>query len=296
MCVVLHRRVYKDTASATTLVSVWNTRVFRTALMALAEPWTLWRGIRRHPSRRIHTLQRLLYHASYSCDTSRCILHSPLPRQASFTLRLACGDVYVPSERHVCYTLRRACSYAVTIYTTPGDVYAILRPITTCRTLIYVQLWDFVTYCNTVFASDTLLAVSFALPLLYFTCLKYTVQSSHSLVLCPQSSTFCVDPSSACDASSSSSASASSPSSPSYPSTSQVPRSNLSSSVAARRHRLAVGMASLPHLHLRNPCCHLASRNAVRHPCNCCLSRCSGQCFRSHLPQAPLQRSNSQEE
>jgi len=83
----------------------------------------------------------------------------------------------------------------------------------------------FVTYCNRVFASDTSLAVAFALPLLYFTCLKYTVQSSHSLVLCPQSSTFCVDPSSACDATSSSSASLSSL--PSSPSTSLVPRSNL---------------------------------------------------------------------
>jgi len=82
-----------------------------------------------------------------------------------------------------------------------------------------------VTYCNTVFASDTSLAVAFGSPLSYFTYLKYTVQSSHSLVRCPQSSTFCVDPSSACDASSSSSGS--SPSSPSHPSTSLVPRSNL---------------------------------------------------------------------
>jgi len=65
-------------------------------------------------------------------------------------------------------------------------------------------------------------------------------------LLCPRSSRFCVDPSSACDASSSSSApaSASSPSSPSYPSTSLVPKSNLSSSVAGRRRRLAVRMAS----------------------------------------------------
>jgi hypothetical protein len=36
--------------SATTLVSVWNTRVFRTALTALAEPRTLWQRIRRDPS------------------------------------------------------------------------------------------------------------------------------------------------------------------------------------------------------------------------------------------------------
>jgi len=86
---------------------------------------------------------------------------------------------------------------------------------------------NFVTYPNTVFASDRSLAVAFASPLSYFTGMKYTVQSSHSLVLCPQSSTFCVDPSLACDAYSSSSASASSPWSHSYPSTSLVSRSIL---------------------------------------------------------------------
>jgi len=88
-----------------------------------------------------------------------------------------------------------------------------------------VKLRDFVTYCNTVFASDTSLAVAFALLLSYITYLKYSVQSSQYLVLCPQSSTFCVDPSSACDAASISFTS--SPSSPSYQSTSLVPRSNL---------------------------------------------------------------------
>jgi len=97
-----------------------------------------------------------------------------------------------------------------------------------CRTRpIYVLRWDFVTYCNTVLASDTSLGVAFALPLSYFTGLKFTVQSSHSLVLCPQSFTFWVDPSSAGDAYASSSASASSPCSHSSPSTSLVLRSIL---------------------------------------------------------------------
>jgi len=32
-----------------------------------------------------------------------------------------CGDVYAPSEWHVCYTVRRGCSYAEGVYTTPGD-------------------------------------------------------------------------------------------------------------------------------------------------------------------------------
>jgi len=34
---------------------------------------------------------------------------------------LLCGDVFASSERHVCYTLRRGCSYAEAVYTTPGD-------------------------------------------------------------------------------------------------------------------------------------------------------------------------------
>jgi hypothetical protein len=89
-------------------------------------------------SRCIPPLRRLLYDASYSGNASRCILRSPLQRQASFTLRPECGDVHVPSERHVCYTLRRGCSYAVAVYTSPGDVYTFLQPIATCRTLIYV--------------------------------------------------------------------------------------------------------------------------------------------------------------
>jgi len=34
---------------------------------------------------------------------------------------LLCGYVYTSSERHVCYTLPRGCSYAEAVYTTPGD-------------------------------------------------------------------------------------------------------------------------------------------------------------------------------
>ena len=112
--------------------------------------WRLWRNLvlsdgesnaTRCPSdgsRCMPPLRWLLCHAFYSCDALRCILLLSLRGQASFTLRLDCGDIYAPSERHVCYTLRRGCSYAVAVYTKPGDVYAFLRPIATCRTLIYV--------------------------------------------------------------------------------------------------------------------------------------------------------------
>ena len=53
-------------------------------------------------------------------DGPHCVL-------ISGTLRPKCGDVYAPSEWHVCCTVRRGSSYAVAVYTMPGDVYAILR-------------------------------------------------------------------------------------------------------------------------------------------------------------------------
>ena len=50
------------------------------------------------------------------------------------------GDEYAPSERHVCSTPRRGSSYAEAMETTPGDVYAFLRPSATlylCAIAIY---------------------------------------------------------------------------------------------------------------------------------------------------------------
>jgi len=53
------------TTSATTLVSVRNTQVFRTALTALTEPHTLWRRISRYPSRRrrvaLHSISKMYF-------------------------------------------------------------------------------------------------------------------------------------------------------------------------------------------------------------------------------------------
>jgi len=37
------------------------------------------------------------------------------------------GDIYASSERHLCDTLPRGCSYAEAPYTTPGDVYAFFQ-------------------------------------------------------------------------------------------------------------------------------------------------------------------------
>jgi hypothetical protein len=112
--------------------------------------WRLWRigapydresDATCHPSdasRCIIPVWRLWYHSSYSGNASRCILRSHLQHKASFSLRPECVDLYAPLEWHGCYTLPRGCSYAVAVYPTPGDVYAFLRPIATCRTVIYV--------------------------------------------------------------------------------------------------------------------------------------------------------------
>jgi len=43
-------------------------------------------------------------------------------RRVAYLPPLLCGDICAPSEGHVCYTLRRGCSYAEAVYTTPGDV------------------------------------------------------------------------------------------------------------------------------------------------------------------------------
>lgn len=96
----------RQVTSATALVPVRITRVIRTALTALVESRTL--------------LGEL--HSSHAILTS-C------------TLRLACCDVYTPSQQHVRYTLHRGCSNAVAVQTTPDDGNALLRPIATCPTL-----------------------------------------------------------------------------------------------------------------------------------------------------------------
>jgi len=55
---------------------------------------------------------------------------------------LLCGDIYASSERHMCYTLRRGCSYAEALYTMPGDVYAFLRPSATFYLSAYCYISD----------------------------------------------------------------------------------------------------------------------------------------------------------
>jgi len=183
--------------SAMTPVCFRNARVFRMALMALMDPRTLWPIITRFPSprRRVMLLRCLVYFV---------VNYTHHQEDPCVTILAGSAVMLKPYTQHlgICMPF----SSRVPHFTCPLLLYI------GCRTIpIYVQFWDVVTYHNTVFASDTSLAVAFASPLSYFTNLKYTVQSSQSLVLCTQSSTFCVDPSSACDTSSSSSAPSSSP-------------------------------------------------------------------------------------
>ena len=86
---------YEKYTSATTLISVWNTRVFRMALTALTEPRTLWRRITRYTSHRrrvaLHTY--LLYFAvtymHHQNDTGVTLFAGAAAMQKPFTQRLA---------------------------------------------------------------------------------------------------------------------------------------------------------------------------------------------------------------
>ena len=75
---------------------------------------------------------------------------------------LLCGDVYAPSERHVCYTLRSGWSSAEAVYTTPGDVQRLamfnswqclcLSPAAASLGVLLVRLEIIAsTYCSTIF-------------------------------------------------------------------------------------------------------------------------------------------------
>jgi len=78
-------------ASATTLVSVWNTRVFRTALTAQTEPLTLWRRITCYPSpRRRVALHSYMHYFAPGIRTIRTthVLHS------SQGLQLCCSRLH----------------------------------------------------------------------------------------------------------------------------------------------------------------------------------------------------------
>jgi hypothetical protein len=98
-------------ASATTLFSVWNTWVFRTALTALTEPCTLWLRITRFPwPRRLVMLHTYLQYYAPGIRTIRTtpVLHS------SQGLQLCCSRLHnawrclclSPADSHIlpcCY-------------------------------------------------------------------------------------------------------------------------------------------------------------------------------------------------
>jgi len=203
--------------SATTLLSIRNTRVCRTALTAPTEPHTLWWRITCLPSPRwrvsLHTYLLYFTPGMWWCIhpiRRTCVLHSLQ------WLQLCCSSLHNDWR---CLCLSKAKRHILPLH------YCYISNATLSP--YRFSCGDVVTYYNTVFSLDTLLAIAFASPSSYFTDLKYTVKSSPSLVLCPQTSTFCIDPSPGCDASSTPSASASAPFLPTYPLTSLIPSSNL---------------------------------------------------------------------
>jgi len=59
---------------------------------------------------------------SYTVTRNYTLPVAQAMHRIAYVPRVLCGDIYAPSEGHLCYTLRRGCSYAEAVYTTPGDV------------------------------------------------------------------------------------------------------------------------------------------------------------------------------
>ena len=58
---------------------------------------------------------------SYAVTENYTLPVAQATARVAYVPPLLCGGVYASSERHVCYTLRRGCSYAEAVYTTPGN-------------------------------------------------------------------------------------------------------------------------------------------------------------------------------
>jgi len=266
--------------------------------------------------------------------------------------------VYVPSERHVCYTHHRGCSHAVAIHTTPGDVYAFLRPIATfylsaiaiiyrmphsphiclalrlCHILQYSLRFGYLAcrcicfaiivfyrseiYSPIVTLSSTMPSVLHILRRsiidlrCFFVLIRIRIRIVAILALIPVDITGPqVNPTHSALIHHRLAMLL-----PPHPHPHRYPHPHRRHPRPhTRRHHWFPGQTSrvllravvagwrwgwhrdrrFHHLHLSNPRCPLASRNEVRHQCNCCLSGCLGQCLRSQAPQAPLRRPNNQE-
>ena len=103
---LLWRQRVVSFASATTLISVWNTRVFRTALTALTEPRTRWGRITRYPSsrRRVALHTYLLYfvvtYTHHQNDTCVTLFAGAAVMLKPFTQRLAIDDKPGSTSNH----------------------------------------------------------------------------------------------------------------------------------------------------------------------------------------------------
>jgi len=87
-------------------------------LLCLSEPYECLTSLWQLSWNLVHFTREL--HAAYPPgDRLPCIV-------TSWALCLDCGDIYAPSEGHMCYTLGRGSSCAVAIYPITSDVCAFL--------------------------------------------------------------------------------------------------------------------------------------------------------------------------
>ena len=132
-------RVVRWSASATTLVSIRNTRVFRTALTALTEPRTLWRRITRYTSPRrqvaLHTylLYCLVTYTHHQNDTCVTLFAVAAVMLKPFTQRLASLGMLLVRLEIIATTYRSTIfkTYAFSLYSHLCIYVSIQLPIYT---------------------------------------------------------------------------------------------------------------------------------------------------------------------
>jgi len=153
-------------SSATMLVCVWNTQVFRTALTALREPRTLRRRITHFPSpRRQVALHTHLHHVAHGIRTIRTtrVLHSSQGLQLSCSrlhnawrcLCLSSADSHILPHRH-CYISDAALapymfSFEILSHVAIWSSLQIDRlPFHLLRQYCILQVWNIQSNCHTL--------------------------------------------------------------------------------------------------------------------------------------------------
>jgi len=278
--------------SATTLVSVRNTPLFQIALTAMTEPRTLLRGITLvlSPRRRVVMQTDLLYCAS-EMWWGLCTIKTTYVLQSSPGLQLSCSrlhntwrcsclfsaDSHMPHSRHICFVFRLCLLLQFNLLTVfySSEIHCpIFTLSSTMPSVLHIVRWSIITLrCFFLLIRIHIVTILSLIPVDITSCQGKTYNPfspQHSELIHHQLAMRLphhLQPHH------------------------RTPRPH------PHRHHRFPGQTSwvqlhamfpgwrwgwhsthrIVHLHYRNPHCPMGSRNAVCHPCNCCLSECFGR-------------------